>query len=169
VVRPGVYDDRTVRRLALLSTLLVCTGNTCRSPMAAALLRHMIADSLGTSPANLEDRGIRVDSAGTFAGSGGQASAEAVQVMKRRGIDLSDHRSQPLTAELIEQADLIYTMTESHRRAVLERVPSAEARCRLLAPDGDIRDPIGQSVEVYAACAQRIESALKGRLAEVLA
>ncbi|MHC4610712.1 MAG: arsenate reductase/protein-tyrosine-phosphatase family protein, partial [Planctomycetota bacterium] len=169
VVREGVYDDRTVRRLALLGLLLVCTGNTCRSPMAAALLRRMLADSLDAGPAELEDHGIRVLSAGTMAGSGARATGEAVEFMQRHGIDISDHRTQPLSLELINQADHIFCMTGSHHQAVLRLAPTAQARCRVLARDDDIEDPIGGSVEIYAACASRIESALKQRLAEVMA
>jgi protein-tyrosine phosphatase len=169
VIREGVYDERTVRRLASVSVLLVCTGNTCRSPMASAILRKLAADSLGVEPDEVEACGVCVVSAGAFAGMGSPASAEAVEVMRRYGVDISDHRSRGLEEELIGQADHILTMTESHRRRVAELVPSAEDRCRLLAGDHEIDDPLGGSVEAYAACADDIEAALKNRLAEILA
>ena len=169
VLRQGVYDERTVRRLATQRVLLVCTGNTCRSPMAAGLLGHLLAAELGIEPSELEAAGWVVASAGTWAGSGLWATDEAVEVMRRRAIEISGHRSRPVTFEEIERADLIFTMTGSHRAAVLGLVPSAEARCRLVAGDDPIDDPIGQSTEVYEACARKIEAALKDRLNEVLA
>ncbi|MCP4250417.1 MAG: threonylcarbamoyl-AMP synthase [bacterium] len=169
LLREGVYDERTVRRLATQRVLLVCTGNTCRSPMAAGLLGHLLAEELGLSPSELEAAGWMVASAGTYAGAGMRAADEAVEVMRRLGLDISGHRSRPVTIEEVERADLIYTMTGLHRAAVLGLVPSAEARCRLVSSDGPIDDPIGQSTEVYGVCAAKIEAALKDRLTEVLA
>ena len=88
--------------------------------------------------------------------------------MRRFGMDIGNHRSQPLTEELVRRADLIFTMTGSHLGRVLELVPSAADRCHRLAGDHDIADPIGGSVDDYAACAGHIESALKRRLAGIL-
>jgi protein-tyrosine phosphatase len=169
VVREGVYDERMLRRLATLNVLLVCTGNTCRSPMGEGLFRKLAAESLGIRPEDMESHGIRVCSAGTSAGSGAVATAQAIQVMQEYDVDISQHRSQPLTAELIHQADCILTMTTSHRDTVLRMVPGAESRCRVIGEQQDIEDPIGQPVEVYAECARQIERALKDRLAEILA
>ncbi|MFQ5490698.1 MAG: L-threonylcarbamoyladenylate synthase [Phycisphaerae bacterium] len=168
IIRDGVFDHRTIKRLATLNILLVCTGNTCRSPMAAALLRDLLARQLGVEPNSLDDRGINVQSAGTFASAGAPASPQAVQALKDREIDLTPHRSQPLTAELINQADHIFTMTESHQQAILQMAPSAAQRVEPLDPQADIADPIGQHVNVYRACADKIDAALQHRLPEVL-
>ena len=169
LVREGVYDARTVRRLAMLNILLVCTGNTCRSPMAAALLSQLLADARGVKGEESEECDFKVTSAGTFATTVASASGQAIEVMERRGLDIQGHRSQPLTSELIEQADCIFTMTASHRDTVVGMVPSAADRCKRVDADRDITDPIGQPVEVYAECAAAIESALKTRVKEVLA
>jgi protein-tyrosine phosphatase len=168
IVREGVYDARALRRLAMVHVLLVCTGNTCRSPMAAALLTKLLAESSGVKPAKLSDRGFKVTSAGTGAIIGAPAAPQAVEVMQRYGMDLRDHRAQALTADLIQRADCILTMTASHRNVVLGMLPSASQRCRLLAADHGIDDPIGQAVEVYAACAAEMEAALRDRIAEGL-
>lgn len=167
ILRPGVFDRRTIARLASLNILLVCTGNTCRSPMAAALARQIIARRLDVDPASLADRGITVSSAGTFASTGAQAAAPAIQALNGRNLDLTHHRSQGLTVELINRADHIYAMTESHRSAVGRMVPSAIQRVQLIDPHTDIADPIGQSVEVYRACAETLASALEHRIQEV--
>ncbi len=169
LVREGVYDARTLRRLAMLNVLFVCTGNTCRSPMAAAILRKLVAETRGIKPEALEQHGIKVTSAGTMAGSGAPASPQAVEVMQRYGLDISSHRSEALSIELVHQADYVFTMTASHRETVLRLVPSAAQRCETVRRGEDINDPLGQPVEVYARCAAAIESALKQRLHEVLA
>jgi protein-tyrosine phosphatase len=168
IVREGVYDARAVQRMASLNILMVCTGNTCRSPMAAALLRNMMAEKLGVRAEQLESVNVSVESAGVFATGGMPATAEAVTVLQSMGADLSGHRSQPLTPEAVHQADHIFTMTESHRRAVLDMDPMVESRCLMLDPEGDIPDPIGLPAEEYAACAERIRRAAEARLAEVL-
>jgi protein-tyrosine phosphatase len=110
-----------------------------------------------------------VTSAGAFAASAAPASGQAIEVMERRGLNIQDHRSRSLSAELIEQADCILTMTASHRDTVVGMVPSAADRCQRVDADRDIEDPIGQPVEVYAECAAAIESALKTRVKEIVA
>jgi tRNA threonylcarbamoyl adenosine modification protein (Sua5/YciO/YrdC/YwlC family) len=166
IVREGVLDEGIVRRLATLRLLFVCTGNTCRTPMAAAMARSMLAQRLECSADELPDRGIEVWSAGT-AGGYGVASEQAVAVMARRGIDLSDHQSQALTPEMIHQADFVFAMTESHRRAVLDMNPTAEESVRLLLDGEDVFDPIGGSEEDYERCAATIERGLQARLQEM--
>ena len=82
VLRPGVFSEANLRRLASWMAVLVCTGNTCRSPMAEVLLRKRLADKLGLPVEQLEDRGVVVMSAGISASAGGRAADEAIGVMR---------------------------------------------------------------------------------------
>src|SRR5262249_15890152 len=99
ILRAGVVSEQTLRRLSSYLLLLVCTGNTCRSPMAEVMARKMIADRLGCTIDKLEDHGVIVMSAGLAAMLGGRPSPEAVTVMADMGLDLSTHESQPLTSQ----------------------------------------------------------------------
>ena len=166
VVREGVLDERIVRKLATWTMLLVCSGNTCRSPMAEGIGKVVLAERLGLRVDELEAAGYRVMSAGAFAAAGSPASGEAVEAMSKLGIDLSGHRSTPLSVELIHQADVIYCMGESHRRAVVAMVPSAAGKAERLDPGGDIDDPIGSSLTIYQRCAEVIRRRLVSRLQE---
>jgi protein-tyrosine phosphatase len=168
VLRAGVVPEKTLRRLAVVLILLVCTGNTCRSPMAEALCRAMLAERLGCGPEDLEERGYLVASAGIAAMSGGGASPEAIQVLAELGLDLSNHETQPLTETLVRHADVIYAMTRSHREEIVAQYPAAAERTRLLAVDGaDITDPLGGPLERYRQCAQQIQGHLRARLGEL--
>ena len=126
VLRAGVVPERTLRRLSSLLILFVCTGNTCRSPMAELLCRDMLAKRLNCKIDELEDRGVMVMSAGIAAMLGGTASSEAVQVMDDLGLDLRSHETQILTEPLVRHADVIYTMTRAASRG--HRCPVAFGR-----------------------------------------
>lgn len=165
VVRPGIVSEETVRRLSSLMVLFVCTGNTCRSPMAEALFRQMVADRLGCRPDEVDGHGVIVASAGIAAWGGGRASSGALETMADFGIDLSGHESQPLTESLVRQADVIWTMTASHRAAILAQFPEAGDRVAVLSPDRvDVVDPIGGPVETYRKCARQIHAHLLSRI-----
>ena len=106
-------------------------------------------------------------SAGTHGGAGG-ASSHALAVMARRGIDLSDHYSTALSAEMVQQADYIFAMTKAHRETILQLSPLAEPKVTLLLDGEDVRDPMGSEEEEYERCAQTIERGLRIRLQEVI-
>jgi tRNA threonylcarbamoyl adenosine modification protein (Sua5/YciO/YrdC/YwlC family) len=163
ILRPGVLTDSAVLRGASLVVLFACTGNTCRSPMAQLLLQQQIADRLHISPTELESSGILVLSAGVAAATGYPASAEAIQVMGRRSLDLSQHESRPLTDVLVRFADLILTMTQSHRAAIVSQWPEAADKTFLVRHDRqDVVDPIGGAEDLYASCATHLDAQMPG-------
>jgi protein-tyrosine phosphatase len=165
VLRTGVVSEDTLKRLASMLILFVCTGNTCRSPMAEGMCRKLLADRLGCRVDELEDRGVLVVSAGISAMSGSPPAAEAVQVMADLGVDLTGHVAQPISERLVRHADVIFTMTQSHRQMLLSQWPEATLRTTLLSDDQmDIPDPIGGPREMYRRSAEQIQAALVKRL-----
>ena len=142
--------------------LFVCTGNVCRSPMAAGILRRAVAGR----------GGYRVLSAGLGAVDGQPPSSYAVQAVQELGIDISNERSRILTAELVQQADYVFAMTHSHVDTVQLLYPQAAEKTFLLREfdetldtfEKDISDPIGGSYEVYLNCRDQIEQGIASLL-----
>jgi protein-tyrosine phosphatase len=168
VLHAGLFSEEQLRRQASCLIVFVCTGNTCRSPLAEALFKKRLADRLGCTAEELPARGFCVISAGLAAMMGGPAAAEAVEVARGYGADLGAHRSQPLTAELAAQADYLVAMTRSHVRALRDHYPRLGAAPRLLSPAGeDVADPIGSDRPVYEACGKEIWQHLEALAAEV--
>jgi protein-tyrosine phosphatase len=165
-LREGVVPCEALERLAGMLIVVVCTGNTCRSPMAEAMLRMLVAEKLGCTTGEVEQHGVTIMSAGVSATAGGCAAAEAVATMRQRGLDISRHESQPLTEKLVRHADVILALTDGHRQQIVRRWPEAQSRTMTLRVDGgDIEDPIGGPPEVYQQCSLDIEEALRRRVA----
>jgi protein-tyrosine phosphatase len=166
VVRTGVYDERIIKKLLDTTLLFVCSGNTCRSAMAEGIARKILSDKLGMQADELGKKGINVISAGSFAMVGAPAAQHAVEILRDEGVDLSRHRSKPLTVELIHQADRIYTMSRGHAHAVAALVPSAMEKVTMLNPDGDIQDPVGADMQTYRDVASQLKTLIQKRLDE---
>jgi tRNA threonylcarbamoyl adenosine modification protein (Sua5/YciO/YrdC/YwlC family) len=166
VKRTGVYDEGVVRRLLRWSMLLVCSGNTCRSAMAAAMARQSLAQARSISVDDLDDAGLCVSSGGVAAMPAQPATAEAIAAMQKMGIDLTRHRAQQVTPQMLQEADVIYCMTESHRHALLNISAVARDKTFLLDANGDIDDPYGAGPTTYQRCAELIRRRLTQRLGE---
>jgi protein-tyrosine phosphatase len=163
VPRPDV-DDALPCRIVFL-----CTGNTCRSPLAEGLCKALLSGKLGCAPAALAQQGYCVQSAGMAAGPGNPGTAEAVAVAQAYSADLSGHSSQPLSIELLSRADLVFTMTWSHLGLLRNlRVPVGPVPQLLSLAGLDVDDPIGGSDEIYRTCAAQIWRCLNERLPEIL-
>ena len=165
VLREGVMPASLIGSLTTCVVLFVCTGNTCRSPLAAGLCRKLLAERLHCAPDQLPARGFVVLSAGVSAMMGMGATAAAIETARRRGVDLEGHVSQPLSPALLAQADYVFAMTQSHLRAFPMRCGDLGQRMELLASTGeDISDPIGGDEQVYDECADRITACLQERV-----
>ena len=161
ILREGVVGKQTLERLSRMLVVFVCTGNTCRSPLAEGLMRRKLAESLGVRDDEVESRGVIVTSAGLAASSGSRASQQTAELLKECGISADQHTAQQLSDHLVRQADLLITMTRGHQQSILDVWPEAAPRVKLLdAEHGDIADPIGGSIDVYRHCADQIKRGL---------
>jgi protein arginine phosphatase len=138
-----------------MNILFVCTGNTCRSPMAEAVLKYKGADKFD------------VKSAGVFAMDGNDASFQAKEVLKENDI-IHRHQSSSLTRENLDWASYIFTMTSNHKRAILDHYPQVADKIFTLKEfvledpaDLDVSDPYGGSVDTYRHTYRELDSLIE--------
>ena len=137
--------------------LFICTGNTCRSPMAEGILKDM------GEKRNLD---IRVSSAGIFAQKDGPIAENSIQALGEIGIDISHYRSKSLDEEMLKEADLILTMGHSHKQFIEEKYPSSEGKLYTLLEyvygfNDDIGDPFGGDIDLYRYTRDEIYQAIR--------
>lgn len=129
-----------------MKLLFICTGNTCRSPLAAGYAK--------TLP------GIEADSCGLAAVPNAPATKQAITVACEYGFDLSLHRAKPVTAKTVQWADRIFVMSPQHQTLLTQRFPQAQDKISVL----HIADPYGGSVDTYRACMKQMITALEKEL-----
>ncbi|MEC7500689.1 MAG: L-threonylcarbamoyladenylate synthase [Planctomycetota bacterium] len=168
ILRAGVVTEQHLKRLSSVMILIVCTGNTCRSPMGEVIGRRLLAEKIGCADNQIDEHGVVISSAGIAAMAGGQASPQGIEVMQKVDLDLTGHSAQPVSEQMVRHADLILTMTRGHREALLSQWPEAASRTEVLRLDGkDVADPIGGSVAEYQRCAEQIRKDLATRFENI--
>lgn len=140
-----------------MHVLFVCTGNTCRSPIAEGILKDIAKKK------NLQ---VEVSSAGIFAHDGGNISTKAIEVMKQIGIDISDYRSKTIDEDRVREADIILTMGHSHKSFIEEKYEESKGKIFTLLEfvygfKSDIVDPYGGDLNMYRKTRDEIYQAIR--------
>lgn len=146
-----------------MKILFVCAGNTCRSPMAEAMMNAKLAAAGRTD--------ITCASAGTHVWPGDTASRDTVQEMAARGLSVEGRAARQLSEAMGAEADLILTMTGGVAQAVLAQLPEEKAKvstlCAFVGEAGDVEDPYGCGEEVYHETANQLDALLERLLAKL--
>lgn len=165
ILRQGVVRKEVIHAVSKIKNILfVCTGNSCRSVMAEALMKNIV----GINPH------FDIQSAGVAAFEGMLATREAVETMLKYGVDVSAHKAKAINDRMIKEADLILVMEEKHKEYILKSVPLAEERVLLLREfqPGDLKeriipDPIGRNQEFYETVAFIIKQSIEGLVSKL--
>lgn len=166
VTEPGLFPADELEKFAARIVLFVCTGNTCRSPLAESLAKKLLADRLGCDPDDLPRRGLWMLSAGVATSGGDPAAEDSIAVAAEFGANLEGHESRAVNPQLLGAADDVITMTRAHASALDARYPGIGPTPRVLCGDADLDDPIGAGINVYRACARTIVTHLERLLPE---
>lgn len=172
--REGILSLEDLRRVAGRRVLIVCTGNTCRSPMAEVVLRARLAETLSgkhaatdaQARAMISQFGYVVESAGVSASVGSGASPAADAAVRDLGLSLRDHQSRQLTTAMLSQFDQIYGLSDRHVAAIQDWA-EGEILVDRLDPRRDIDDPFGGPLLVYRRALAQIVEAVEARLANL--
>lgn len=146
----------------MFKVLFMCTANICRSPLAEAIFNHMVKNG------NIREQ-IVAESSGTWANDGNSAGSLSQQVAQENGLDLSAHRSKPMTPQLIKEADLVLCMTPVHKNDVLKIFPHFDNKvfnlkefAREIPPRKKaIDDPIGMNLNFYRRIFRELEDEIR--------
>jgi protein-tyrosine-phosphatase len=155
--------------------LFVCTGNSCRSVMAHAICQQLLAEK-GLYGGDRNNKGdaahqIYVLSAGVGAVEGMTATFETKSILRNAGMEITGHRARRLTAEMVQQAELIFVMEHGHTEAIVRKFPAVKDKVHMLrtfglqqtadVPNATIMDPIGKPLEVYEVCYETVKAAVE--------
>ncbi len=139
-----------------MKILFVCTGNTCRSPMAEGIFKKIVSDK--------KIQNVECSSAGLFAMTGDEVTQESVKACERFGVDISSHRARRITAYILDETDKFVCMTKEHAASLSLYVPSD----KIIVLGEGVSDPYGGNLETYMLCANSIKTALTEQLDEII-
>ena len=170
ILRSGAVPESEILRAATDLYVVACTGNICRSPLGEALLRHEASRLLRCESDDVVGHGFRFASCGTMGLPGEPASEHSVMTGAELGVDITQHRSRPLSVPLLREAKVVYALARNHVNLLQPHFKEDPEKLQLLSPDGeDIQDPIGCSLRIYRRVARQINEACRARMEEILA
>ena len=168
ILREGAVESEDISDIATVDIVFVCSSNTCCSPLAAELLKKRLAAKAGCGVDELEMFGYKVRSAGVKVPISQPARQEALRLAEILGLNLTEHSTTPLSPRDMLCCDLIFTMEQEQRDRILNFYPHLADRCRLLADDYDICDPLDGNNDVYDKFAEILQSCIDEKLGEIL-